>query len=136
MPIEQYIFKEPKIKSYEVCLFYGGWSEKKVDLNNKFDVGAFSDNIGDCIKFDFNGKFLSVMCVLSKKSGILECTIDNQYNFMLDLYMNNDGYFSTLINIKDLSKGNHTLIMRISDNRNECSAGNEILIGGFLVDEK
>ena len=134
MPVERYRFKNPNIRSYEQCEFYGGWSEKRVNMNNKFDVGAFSDNAGDCIKFDFIGKVISMMCVLSRNSGILECNIDNKFNFTLDLYMDSEQYFSTLINIKDLDRGSHTLIMKVSSKKNEKSNGSEILIGGFLVD--
>lgn len=136
MPIERYRFKNPEIISYENCSFYGGWSEKIVNMKNKFDIGAFSSYIGDCIEFDFTGKFISIMCVLSRNSGILEYTIDNKFNFLLDLYMDSEQYFSTLINIRDLDKGSHTLIMKVSSKKNEKSNGNEILIGGFLVDQK
>lgn len=134
-PITNYILRNPGIKSYEECTFYGNWVEKEVNLNNKFSVGAMTESIGDCIEINFKGRYLSVMALLSKASGILECILDDKFTFKLDLYMNNEGYFSTLINLKDIEDGNHNLLMKLSENRNPESCGNEIIIGGFLVEE-
>lgn len=133
--ITHYVLRNPRIKSYEECTFYGNWTEKEVNLNNKFKIGAMTKNVGDGIEVNFKGKYLSLMAVLSNKSGILEGILDDKFTFTVDLYMNSDGYFSTLINIKDIGEGNHNLLMKISENRNTDSLGNEVIIGGFLVEE-
>lgn len=134
-PITNQIIQNPTIKSYEECTFYGNWSEKQVDLNNKFSIGAMTTSIGDCVEVNFKGNYLSLMAVLSKKSGILECILDERFTFKLDLYMDNDEYFSTLINLKDIGEGNHNLLMKLSENRNPKSLGNEVIVGGFLVEK-
>jgi hypothetical protein len=134
-PMTTHILKNPRIKSYEECTFYGNWSEKEVNLNNKFNVGAMTKNIGDCVEINFKGKYLSMMAVLSKKSGVLEGILDGMFTFTVDLYMDSDGYFSTLINLKDIGEGNHNLLMKLGDKKNTNSLENEVIIGGFLVDE-
>lgn len=134
-PINNYILKNPMIKTYEECTFFGHWTEKEVNLNNKFNIGAMTATVGDCVEFNFSGRYLSIMGIMSKKSGILECILDEKYTFNLDLYMDNDQYFSTLANIKDIGSGNHNLLMKLIENKNSKSAGNEIIIGGFLVEE-
>ncbi|WP_315077732.1 SGNH/GDSL hydrolase family protein [uncultured Clostridium sp.] len=133
--LSKYNFRNPKIKSYEECTFYGHWEEKEVSLNNKFKFGAKTNTIGDCMEVNFKGNYLAMMCILSNKSGILECILDDKFTFTLDLYMDNDACFSTLINLKDIGNGEHSLLIKLSQNKNEKSLGNEVIIGGFLVDE-
>ncbi|NOW87855.1 lysophospholipase L1-like esterase [Clostridium beijerinckii] len=133
-PINNYILKNPMIKTYEECTFFGHWTEKEVNLNNKINIGAMTTTVGDCIEFNFSGRYLGLMGIMSNKSGILECILDNKYSFNLDLYMDNEKYFSTLINIRDLGNENHNLLIKLSENKNPKSTGNEVVIGGFLVE--
>lgn len=130
-----YEFKNPNIISYERCTFYGHWREESFNLKNKFDLAAVSDTVDDCIIFQFKGKYISMLNLFSRDSGILECVIDDKFNFNLDLYMDTDKYFNTTINVKDIGEGKHTLLLKISKNKNPNSKGNKVVIGGFLVDE-
>ncbi|AGF58281.1 lysophospholipase L1-like esterase [Clostridium saccharoperbutylacetonicum] len=134
--ISNYIFKNPKINSYDNknIEYYGHWAEESFKLNNKFDNAAITESIGDGVIFRFKGKYLSMMNLLSRDSGILQCKLDN-YTFNIDLYMDSDGYFTNTINLIDLEDAEHTLTMIVSDKRNSTSTGNKIIIGGFCVDE-
>ncbi|SHI41639.1 Lysophospholipase L1 [Clostridium cavendishii DSM 21758] len=134
-PLMNYNLNNPYVETYEKCTFYGSWYEKSFLLNNKFDLAAVTDNIGDCLEFDFSGKALGIMCLLSKDSGRIECLLDNKYTFEVDLYTNSDGSFSNMVNIMDLNEGKHNLLIKVSDRKNQSSIGNKIVIGGFLVDE-
>ncbi|AQR96969.1 SGNH/GDSL hydrolase family protein [Clostridium saccharoperbutylacetonicum] len=134
--ISNYIFKSPKIKSYDDknIEYYGHWEEESFKLNNKFDNAAITKSIGDGVIFRFKGKYLSMMNLLSRDSGILQCKLDN-YTFNIDLYMDSDGYFANTINLIDLEDAEHILTMIVSDKRNSNSTGNKIIIGGFCIDE-
>ncbi len=134
--ISNYVFKNPKINSYDDnCIeYYGHWAEQSFKLNNKFDNAAITESIGDGIIFKFKGSYLSMMNLVSKDSGILQCKLDS-YTFNIDLYMDSDGYFENTINLIDLEDIEHTLTMIVSDKRNSNSTGNKIIIGGFCVDE-
>lgn len=134
-PITQVIFKHPRIKSYEECTFFGNWLEREVNLNNKVNMVAVNENIGECVEVNFKGKYLSILTILSRNAGMLECILDYKYTFNLDLYMEHEGYFNFEVNTKDLSEGSHNLLMKISNQNNSKSLGHEIVIGGFLVDE-
>lgn len=130
------IFKSPTIIPYddEKIVYYGQWAEQNFKLNNKFDNGAINNSVGDGVVFKFKGKYLSMMNLFTKDSGILQCQLDN-YTFNVDLYMNSDGYYNNTINLSDLEDGEHTLTMIVSDKRNNNSSGNKIIIGGFCVDQ-
>lgn len=131
-----YIFKNPTIIPYGDTRieYYGHWTEQSFKLNNKFDYGAITNSVGDGIVFKFKGKYLSMMNLLTKDSGILQCQLDN-YTFNVDLFMNSDGYYNNTINLSDLEDGEHTLTMIVSDKRDSNSSGNKIIIGGFYVDQ-
>lgn len=129
-----YEFANPKIEAYDSknIEYYGNWKEESFKLNNKFDYGAITKSIGDGVILKFKGTNLSMMNVLSNDSGILECQLDNCI-FNIDLYVNEEKYFNTTINLLDLSPGEHKLTMIVSKNRNEKSLGNKVVIGGFLI---
>lgn len=133
--LSKYRFINPKIEAYDSTNieYYGQWKEEKFNLNNKFNYGAVTENIGDGIIFEFKGKSLGMMNIMTKNSGILECKLDN-YEFYIDLYINSENHFATTINLNGLKDDNHTLIMNVSNNKNRDSIGNKIIIGGFLVD--
>lgn len=134
--ISNYLFKSPKINSYDnkSIEYYGHWTEQNFKLNNKFDNAAVTESMGDGVIFRFKGKYLSMMNLLSRDSGTLQCKLDN-YTFNIDLYMDSDRYFANTINLIDLEDIEHTLTMIVSDKRNSNSTGNKIIIGGFCVDE-
>jgi lysophospholipase L1-like esterase len=128
-----YRLNNPIIASYNELEFYGHWREEAFNLNNKFDKAAVTDTINDGVIFKFKGKYLAMLNLLTKDSGILECQLDN-FVFNLDLYSDTDGYFNTAININNLENTDHVLVMKLSDKRNDKSLGNKIIIGGFLVE--
>lgn len=128
-----YEFKNPRIVLYEELDFYGHWTEENFNLNNKFDNAATSNKIGDGIIFRFRGKYLAMMNLLSRNSGILECELDN-FKFDIDLFRDSDGVYDNTINIGNLEDKEHTLLMKISNRKNVNSLGNNIVIAGFLVD--
>lgn len=132
--ISGYKFNKPSIKEYSECIFYGNWQEVRVDLNNKFDLAAVTNIVGDAIEVNFTGRNLAMMNVFSKDSGILECLLDNKYMFEVDLYMDIDKRFEKTINLLNLDDREHNLIMKVSEKKNPNSLGNKITIGGFLVE--
>lgn len=131
----KYRFNNPMIIDYdnESIEYYGDWTEQSFKLNNKFDNGAITNSIGNGVVFKFKGKYLSMMNLLTKDSGILECKLDN-FTFNIDLYMDTEGHYDNTINLSDLSDTEHTLTMIVSDKKNSNSLGNKVIIGGFLVD--
>lgn len=133
--LSKYRFENPTLVEYDDqnIEYYGHWASKSFNLNNKFKDGGITTSIGDGIIFNFKGKYLSMMNLLTKDSGILECRLDN-YTFTIDLYMNSEEYFNTTINLDNLEDIDHTLIMIVSDQKNSNSSGNKIIVGGFLVD--
>lgn len=133
--LSKYRFKNPTLVEYnhKNIEYYGHWIEESFNLNNKFKNAAITNSIGDGIIFNFKGKYLSMMNLLTKDSGTLQCELDN-YIFTIDLYMNSEGYFSTTINLDNLEDTEHTLTMIVSEQKNPNSSGNKIIIGGFLVD--
>lgn len=132
-----YNFNNPMIISYdnESVEYYGHWREKNFKLNNKFDAGAITNSIGDAIVFKFKGMYLSMMNLLTKDSGILECKLDD-FTFNIDLYMDTNGYYNTTINLSDLENKEHILTMIVSDKKNNNSLGNKVIIGGFCIDSE
>ncbi|NRT73683.1 SGNH/GDSL hydrolase family protein [Clostridium beijerinckii] len=128
-----YRFNNPRISSYEELEFYGRWREESFRLNNKFDNAAVTENVGDGVIFRFKGKYLAMMNLLSKDSGILECELDN-FIFNIDLYKDTEGVYSNTINLRNLENKEHTLVMKLSSEKNNNSMGNKIVIGGFLVE--
>jgi lysophospholipase L1-like esterase len=134
--ISNYIFRNPNIASYDnkSIEYYGHWSEQSFNLNNKFDNGAITNTIGDGVIFKFKGKYLSMMNLLTRDSGVLKCRLDN-YTFNIDLYMDSDGYFNNTINLSELEDKEHELTMIVSDSRNSNSVGNKIIIGGFCIED-
>lgn len=133
--LSKYRFINPSLVEYDNknIEYYGHWTEANLNLNNKFKGGAITESIGDGIIFNFKGKYLSMMNLLTNDSGILQCQLDN-YTFTIDLYMNSEGYFNNTINLTDLEDTYHTLKMIVSDQKNPNSTGNKIIVGGFLVD--
>lgn len=134
--ISKYKFINPLLieHSNKQVEYYGKWTEDTYNLNNKFKYGAISNNIGDAVIFKFKGKHLAMMNLLSRKGGRLACQLDEKYGFYIDLFMESDGYFDTTININNLKNIEHTLTMVIDKDRNPKSLGNDIIIGGFLID--
>lgn len=128
-------YKNPTILCYEGANFYGHWREENLELKNKMNAAATSDNIGDCIEIYFKGKHLALMNLFSRYGGILEITIDDKYSFTLDSYMDIEGYFQTPTVANDLEDGEHRLILRINENRNAKSRGHRIVFGGLLVNQ-
>lgn len=133
----KYRFNNPKIIAYdnENVEYYGSWAEQSFKLNNKFDKGAITNSIGNGVIFKFKGKYLSMMNLLTKDSGVLECKLDN-IEFNVDLYKDTDTdrYYDNTINLSDLDDCEHTLTMIVSDKKNTNSLGNKVIIGGFLID--
>lgn len=111
-----YRFNNPRIASYEELEFYGHWREESFKLNNKFGNAAVTDNIGDGVILKFKGKYLAIMNLLSKDSGILECELDN-FVFNIDLYRETDGSYDNTINLMNLEDKEHVLIMKLSDKK-------------------
>ncbi|WML35465.1 SGNH/GDSL hydrolase family protein [Clostridium sp. OS1-26] len=130
--ITGYEFNNPNIISYEKATFYGHWREENINIP-QIEIAAVSDTIGDCLEFNFNGKCIAITTLLSEESGCMEIKIDG-INYFLDLYTNLPLYFSSAINLFNLSEGNHDIIIRVSDRKNLSSKGNKITIGSFLVD--
>ncbi|WP_394884622.1 SGNH/GDSL hydrolase family protein [Clostridium butyricum] len=132
----KYKFKNPSLVEYDSkkIEYYGNWAEGNANLNNKFDKCAMTASVGDGVVLDFEGRCLSMMNTFSRDSGILECQLDN-YVFKIDLFMDTESRFDTTININNLQAGSHTLILKVSGEKNLNSSGNRVVIGGFLVDE-
>lgn len=132
--LTNYSFNNPMIIPYDdkSVEYYGHWIEQSFKLNNKFDYGATTNSIGDGIIFRFKGKYLSMMNLFTKDSGILECKLDD-FNFNIDLYMNSDGHYYNTINVSDLRDEEHILTVIVSDKKNSNSLGNKIIVGGFCI---
>lgn len=133
--LSKYRFIKPMLIDYDdkKIEYYGQWKDKELNLNNKMKNVAFTSYVGDGVIFEFKGRYLSMMSYLTSNSGILECQLDN-FVFTVDLYADSSGIFDTTININDLSSDVHKLIMKVSEKKNEKSTGNDIMIGGFLID--
>ncbi len=134
--ISKYKFFNPILISHsdKSIEYYGSWQEQEYNLNNKFKYGAVSSSIGDGVIFAFKGRYLSMMNLLSRDSGRLLCQLDNEHEFYIDLFRDCDRCFDTTININNLDNTNHKLIMTIDKECNPNSNGNNIVIGGFLID--
>lgn len=133
--LSKYRFKNPHViecddKEIE---YYGEWSKREYNLNNKFKSGAITVNIGDSMVYNFKGRYLGMLNLCSCDSGIVECELDG-YLFNIDLYSENDGVFESTINLYGLHGGEHRLILKVSNKKNELSLGHKVVIGGFLVD--
>ncbi len=128
-------YKNPKFLNYDCGKFYGHWREEEVSLKNRVNLVAASSYIGDAIEIDFKGKYLALVTIFSKDSGVLELNIDNKYAFTVDLYTNSECSFNTVLISKDLEDGFHRLTLRINESKNPNSIGNRVALGGLLVDE-
>lgn len=134
--ISKYKFMNPTLIEHnnENIQYYGKWYEESYNLNNKFKYSAVSYDEGDTVTFNFRGKHLSMMNLLSRDSGRLVCQLDEKYGFYIDLFMESDCYFNTTINLNNLENTEHTLTMVIDKERNPKSTGSKVVIGGFLID--
>ena len=134
--ISKYRFINPRLIGHDdnSIKYYGNWSEESFDLNNKFKFGAVTTSIKDGIIFEFEGKYLGIMFLATKDSGILECTLDEDNIFNLDLYSNSYGEFKYGKIYANLSNTKHIFTIKVSERKNPNSLGNRIIIGGFMVD--
>ncbi|HIG0359188.1 TPA: SGNH/GDSL hydrolase family protein [Clostridium sporogenes] len=128
-----YEFKNPQIESYEKAIFYGHWREENMNMLKKIEFSAVSDVVGDCIEFNFKGKYISVLAIVGRECGIAEINLDGA-PAILDLYSDTDNYCTPILNLNDLRNIEHKLIVKVGLNKNPRSRGHKIIIGGFLVE--
>ncbi|MFV3011506.1 SGNH/GDSL hydrolase family protein [Clostridium botulinum] len=128
-----YEFRNPQIESYEKAIFYGHWREENMNIPKRMELSAVSDVFGDCLEFDFKGKYISALAIVGRECGIAEINLDGA-SAILDLYSDTDNYCTPILNLKDLKDTKHKLIIKVSENKNPKSKGNKIIIGSFLVE--
>lgn len=132
-----YTFFNPRIEKYDSqnINYYGNWNEENFNLINKIESAAVTMESGSGVIFDFKGRNLHMINILTRDSGILKCQLDNERPFYVDLYKCTEACFEITINLINLKDCIHELTMTVCEKSNEKSCGTKAIIGGFLVDE-
>ena len=93
---------------------------------------------GDQLTLQFKGKAIGIFCVCGPSAGILEYSIDHAPFKKLDTYTewSQSLYIPWVYMLEtELKNTEHTLILRISKDKNEASLGTECQIRNFVVNE-
>jgi len=97
-----------------------------------------SDKPGAELALPFKGTAVGIGIVSGSDAGMISCAIDNGAFKNIDLYTQWSGMLHLpwyLVLGSDLKSGNHTLKIRISEQKNKASKGNACRIVNFLVNE-
>jgi lysophospholipase L1-like esterase len=129
-----YSLINPDLISYEKLIFYGHWREETVGISKKIEMAAVSDTPGDCLEFNFKGRYFSMYNLVGNNCGIIDFSIDD-VNYNMDLYSDSQSTPLFTINLTDLPDREHRFILRISESKNANSTGHKVAIGYLLVDD-
>ncbi|MBQ8637299.1 MAG: carbohydrate binding domain-containing protein [Clostridia bacterium] len=129
-----------KIDAVDSAKLGEGWSkvDKKLsaaETNSYIEANA----IGAEMEYTFNGNIIGIYFESNPKSGDILYSIDNgAYKSFstFDKHSYRFEHMSAKILEKDLSKGQHTLKIKVAATKNEEAKDTLIRIGGFLVGNK
>lgn len=115
-------------------VFMGAWRLKKTGDVNKMEAVAVSDQAGDFFEIPFRGTAFALAVKMTADSGVLYCILDDKEIFEIDLHKNKSQFVFEELK-ETLPEGHHVLYARLKE-KEEQGTGNEILIGGFGVNQR
>ena len=112
------------------------WSQLDMTLCNRYPTVIGSNKIGSELTFRFEGTTLGLYFMMASDSGDIDYRIDNgewKHLSTWDEYCLrfNRAQFQFLA--RDLNEGKHTLILRVSAEKNALSTGHWVRISAFGV---
>lgn len=146
-PLDPFCYSNGRFIDISEARFDTGW--KRVDSwhpDNKagkrkgfVDVPMLEGTSpGETLTLQFQGKAIGIFCVAGPKAGILEYSVDDAPFKTLDTFTQwSAGLYIPWVYMfeTELKSTHHTLVLRLSGQKNEQSKGTECQIRNFVVNE-
>ena len=113
-----------------------GWSQLFFHLCGRWPTTIGANQPGAELSFEFEGSNLGVYWMMASDSGDIDYCIDGgewQHMSSWDHYCLRFARANFHMLARDLPAGKHTAVLRVSDVKNEQSAGRWVRIGAFGV---
>lgn len=90
-------------------------------------------NGGETATLNFNGTGISVLTCLNHDRGKLEITIDTTTYGVVDTYSPSTQRQYEVFSVMDLAPGDHTLVVKATNTKNESSSNTKVELDGFKI---
>lgn len=108
---------------------WGLWNS----TNHLSGSNLYSNTKNNTLTYTFYGTGIDVIGYKNRDKGKVNIKIDNKDYGSVDTYSNSETYKSSLFSVNNLSFGNHTIVLTVTDTKNPSSLNNYINIDSFKV---
>ena len=133
-PLMNYRFDNPRMTGWQQGRFTGNWKVCELNQPGKIESIIYSDTVGDSFEFDFGGRCLGLYYQVSTDGGRLECRIDGEREYKIEMYDSYEWVSLSRFQVIDLGEGPHHAVFTVSRDKHPESTGNTIRVGYFLLD--
>jgi hypothetical protein len=116
----------------DVIKYEGNW-EILTGINYSASRASFSESPDAEVTLNFVGTGISWIGTTANDQGIAGIFLDGKYLGDVDQFDQKPKFMTTLYSVRGLASGPHTMTIKLSDDKNQLSRGNRIVIDAFDV---